>query len=94
MLKNVLKLVLSASVICLVSSCNDFNWKPRPWQPSHELESIISPEGDEVLCGDPLIETFTCFDEDNIAELQAEIRQLDTSDKQKRKLLRIVDRLN
>lgn len=92
MQKNVLKLVLNVSVICLVSSCQPFEWEPKPWQPSYELESIISAEGDEVLCSDPFIETFTCFDESNMAALGAAIRKVQNK-KVKKELQNIYRRM-
>lgn len=83
------KLVPAALVIFLTvscSSCKDFDWEARPYIGDSKQERIVNAQGEAIMCDQPVFDTFTCFDQDNIAELIAAIDQLKLSKKAHKKV--------
>lgn len=75
-----------------LASCTSFDWEPRPYVGDSEHSQIINEHGESVQCAQPEFDTYTCFDEDNIAELKSAIDQI--NDKQTRlKALSILNRI-
>ena len=62
--------ILITIVLILLCGCN-FDWTPEPYSMSTTF--LINAEGEMVLYTDPSINEFTCFHEDNLAELKAAI---------------------
>lgn len=86
--------VLSVLAICLIavscSSCRDFDWEARPYIGDSKQERIVNTQGESVMCDQPVFDTFTCFDEDNIAELIAAIDGLKLSKKNEKKVKEMI----
>lgn len=70
-----LKIQLLALAL-FATSCNSWDWEPRPYVFNVEESSIVGYDNSVVYFDQPEIEQYLCFHEDNIAELAAEIAKI------------------
>ena len=70
--------MLSFLILCCLSSCHSWDWKPDVYAPDYERESITNASGIEVLCRDQHFEDFLCFTGENIADLKKNIERCKT----------------
>lgn len=90
--------VRNVCVICLMvfslQSCINWTWEADPYEPSVEYKDVMNADGESVSFDDPAFEKFTCFDEDNMAELIINIKKLKLKKKKdKRSQSRLIDKL-
>lgn len=69
------KILLSVLLVSAIS-CGKFDWEPRPYVGDSETSSVFNAEGQSIRCDEPLFNTITCFDAENIAELKSAIDQV------------------
>ena len=86
--KNVL-LICAIGLIASCSSCKKFNWSPEPWVGDSTNHQLVKYTGETVKCDQPAFDKFTCFDENNIAELKAEIDNINNKKVKKAILLKL-----
>lgn len=77
-------LILLSVLLVSATSCGDFDWEPRPYVGDSKTSSIVNAEGETITCSQPLFDTITCFDAENIAELKSAIDQVNNKKAQKK----------
>lgn len=79
MLLSKLKTHVFALSVCVtfLSSCTSFDWEPRPYVGDSPNSQLINEQGETVKCDQPIFDTYTCFDAENMAELVSAIDQID-----------------
>jgi len=81
-MKKTLKLGLNVFLISLIlsscSSCKKFNWKAKPWVGDSGSSRLVNELGQTIMCNEPKFDRMTCFSEENIAELVAEIKRINS----------------
>lgn len=78
---------LSLGLMLFVTSCNSFNWEPRPYVGDSITQSLVNSEGEVIQCSQPAFDEMTCFDAENIAELKTAIDEV-KDEELKHKLLK------
>lgn len=92
MKRRTLRNVLLLSTLFLITSCNKFHWKAKPWAADHETQGIY--RGDEFIgCEDPRFDEFIPFHYTNIAELKAAIDRVKKKKKVKKALRKALKNL-
>ena len=74
-MKKILLNALNVLLICSIVSCSGWEWEARPYCGDSESQSIYNATGESVSCSDPVFDSFTCFDAENIEELAVEIEK-------------------